>query len=264
MNSVMEGGNHLERELTPERIAPSVVGSLVLHLALAGLVFYYAWFLGLLHHDLWGSQGAGGAMSVNLVSSALPLPNNQPLNQNVLATETPSQAPAAPSAKQTQQVDETAIPIAGRNAQPNKSSAPKTQQHQPVARPQNLAQYGEQAGSSMPRSMRQQPGSGGPAAVGDSDFAGRFGWYVDQINRKMQYVWNKGQVDPHTPKGARVFLVFTIYHDGSHNNPQLDHSSGSPTLDRSCLQAVQRVDTFGGLPSSYNQSKLEVSYYCEY
>ena len=48
------------------------------------------------------------------------------------------------------------------------------------------------------------------------------------------------------------------------SNLQLDTSSGSPTLDRSCERAVQRVDTFGNLPPAYNQSTLKVSYYCEY
>ena len=76
--------------------------------------------------------------------------------------------------------------------------------------------------------------------------------------------WNKYDVDPRTPKGARAFIVFTIHRDGGVSNVQLDQSSGSPTLDTSCLRAVQRVDTFGYLPPQYNQSTLKVSFYCEY
>ena len=45
---------------------------------------------------------------------------------------------------------------------------------------------------------------------------------------------------------------------------RLDRSSGSPTLDNSCMRAAQRVSTFGPLPSGYNESTLLVSYYCEY
>jgi protein TonB len=44
----------------------------------------------------------------------------------------------------------------------------------------------------------------------------------------------------------------------------MDRSSGNPTLDRSCIRAAQRVDTFGPLPSGYNQSTVNVSHYCEY
>lgn len=261
MDSIFEGGEHLERELTPDRIVAPAAGSIVLHVVLAGMVVYYGWLLGLFHHNLWGNAGLGGAMQVNLVSSALPLPAT-PVNQNVLATETPSQAPATPSPKEQKHIDENAIPIVGKHAKPQPENRPKTQQHQPP-QPENRAAYGEQAGTNMPHSIQSQ-GSNGPAQVGDNDFASRFGWYVDQINRKMQSSWYKQEVDPRTPRGARVYLVFTVGRDGSPSSVQLDRSSGSPTLDRSCMRGVQRVDTFGTLPAAYNQSTLKVSYYCEY
>ncbi|MGA3035351.1 MAG: TonB family protein [Terracidiphilus sp.] len=261
MDGIFDSSEHLERELTPEHFAGPAAGSIGLHLMLAVFVISYAWFMGLFHHNVWGSPGAGGAMQVNLVSSALPLPAAQ-LNQNVLATETPSQAPAAPSPKQQQHADEKAIPILGKQAKPKpQPTPPKTQMHQP--RPQqNVAQYGEQAGSLMPHTM--QPGAIGQTTVGDNNFASLYPWYVDQINRTMQQNWNKGQVDSRTPKGARIFMVFTIHRDGSVTELQLDRSSGSPTLDRSCLLAAQRVSTFGNLPAAYNQNMLKVSYYCEY
>jgi protein TonB len=44
----------------------------------------------------------------------------------------------------------------------------------------------------------------------------------------------------------------------------MSQSSGSPTLDRACMRAAQRVDTFGALPAQYNQNTLMTSYYCEY
>jgi protein TonB len=109
-----------------------------------------------------------------------------------------------------------------------------------------------------------QSGGSGPAMVGDGDFGSRFGWYVAQINSKMATSWYKPEVDPRTPKGARVYLVFTIRHDGSPTDVKIDRSSGAPSLDRSCQRGVQRVDTFGILPQGYNQSTLKVSYYCEY
>jgi periplasmic protein TonB len=111
---------------------------------------------------------------------------------------------------------------------------------------------------------QMQPGAVGQTTVGDNNFASLYPWYVDQINRTMQQNWNKGQVDSRTPKGARIYMVFTIHRDGSLSDLQLDQSSGSPTLDRSCLLAAQRVNSFGNLPAAYNQSTLKVSYYCEY
>ncbi len=259
MNSVFEHSEQLERELNGGRMAGPAAGSLGLHLALGVFIISYAWVMGLFHHNMWGSPGAGGAMQVNLTTS-LPLPAEQ-VNQNVLATETPSQAPAAPSPKKEEHVDEKAIPILGKPAKPKPQPAPRTQPHQPQPQ-QNVAQYGEQAGSVMPHAM--QPGTIGQTTVGDTNFGSLYPWYVDQINRTMSQNWNKGQVDSHTPKGARVFMVFSIHRDGSVSDLQLDHSSGSSTLDRSCLLAAQRVSTFGNLPAAYNQSTLKVSYYCEF
>lgn len=264
MSQVLESSEHLEREIAPEPITGPAAGSLVLHAAVLASAIGYWLLSGMIPHNLWGSQGGGAAMQVNLVSSALPLPNNQPINQNVLATEKPSVAPAPPSPKEQKQVDPKAMEILGKQVKPQEQNTQKTQQHQTPPRQDNLAHYGEQTGSVIPRATQAGSGAAGPTAVGDNDFASRFGWYVDQINNKMANSWFKQEVDPRTPRGARVYLVFTIHRDGSPSNIQLDRSSGSPTLDRSCQRGVQRVDTFGSLPPAYNQNTLKVSYYCEY
>lgn len=265
MSSVLDGVEHLERELTPEPIAAPAIGSFAIHGLLIGALLSYGILSGLIHHNLWGERGSGGAMQVNLVSSAIPLPSNQPMNQNVLATEKPSQAPAPPSPKEQHAVDQTAIPISGKQvAKPQQKNTPKTQQHQQQPQQDNVARYGEQSGTSIPRAMQSSTGSMGPTAVGDSDFASMFGWYVRQINTKMGTLWNRYEVDPRTPKGSRTYLIFTIHRDGGPSDVRLDRSSGSPTLDRSCVHAVQRVDTFGPLPANYRQNSLMVSYYCEF
>jgi protein TonB len=268
MMSLLEGGEELDRELAPvetrEPLAAPIAGSLLLHCALFGALLLYGLVGSLFQHNLWGSPGSGGAIQVNLVSSTMPLPADQPPNQNVLATETPSQAPAEPAPKAKEAVDEKAIPISGKQVKkPQAQSAAKTQQHQPQSQQNNRAQYGEQAGSSIARAV-QQNGSSGPASITVGDFGSRFGWYVDGINRKMATSWYKPEVDPRTPKGARVYLTFTIRKDGSPTDVQVDRASGSNTLDRSCQRGVQRVDTFGPLPAAYNSSTLKVSYYCEY
>jgi protein TonB len=44
----------------------------------------------------------------------------------------------------------------------------------------------------------------------------------------------------------------------------MSQNSGSQTLDRSCMRAAERVDSFGPLPPQYSQSTVMTSYYCEY
>lgn len=266
MMDLLNDGERLERELTPEPIAAPAMGSLLLHGALAASLFAYAIIGGLFHHNNWGNPGSGGAIQVNLVSSALPLPSDQPPNQNVLATETPSKAPAEPSPKAKQAVDETAIPIATKQKPqpPQKQTASKTSQHQPQPKQDNRAQFGEQSGSSIPRSTMAKGSTNGPVTVANGDFGSRFGWYVEVIKRKVDQNWFRAEVDPRTPRGASTQIYFRVSRQGVPSNFKVNVSSGSPTLDRSCLRATQRVDTFGGLPAGSNDLWLDVTYDCTY
>jgi len=263
MEGILDGTENLERELTPEPIAAPAMGSFVLHAVLFASIVSYGVLSGLFKHSVWGNQGGGGAMQVELVSSTIPLPNNQPVNENVLATEKPSKAPEAPAPKTQEQVDLTAIPIQGKNVKPQEHTTKKTPP-EPPPKSDNTARYGEQSGTPIARATQQSVGTIGQTAVGDSDFVSMFGWYVRQINVKMSNSWYKQEVDPRTPRSARAYLFFTIRRDGGVSDIRLDRSSGSPTLDQSCMRAAQRVDTFGALPPAYTKSTLMVSYYCEY
>lgn len=264
MSTLLEGEERLEQELTPEPILAPATGSFLLHGALFGGLMLYGILGGFFHHTFWGSKEVGGAIQVNLVSSAIPLPSERPPNENVLSTETPSEAPAAPAPKTKEAIDDKAIAISGKQKPKQQKAAVRTPPKAPTPKQDNRANYGEQAGSSMPRALQTQNVGNGPVSVNDSDFGTRFGWYVDGISRKMSTSWNKAEVDSKTPKGTRVYLVFTIHRDGTPTDVQIDRASASATLNNSCKRAVQRVDSFGQLPTSYNQSTLKVSFYCEY
>ena len=261
MNNFLGSGEQLERELTssPEPMMAPAVGSLVLHGGLVALLLAYGLLAGLFHHNTWGGAGSG-AIQVSM-TSALPLPSDQPLNENVLATDTPSQAPAEAAAKSKQAVDDSTLDIADKQKKPTQNTR-KTPQHEP--QPDNLARYGEQSGSSMARSIQSQGFTNGQTTVSDGDFGSLFGWYVESINRKMTASSFRQEVDPHTPKGSKAYIQFAIHRDGSVSNVQMSMNSGSQTLDRACMRAAQRVDTFGALPAQYNKSTVMTSFYCEY
>src|SRR5579872_3928536 len=115
MSNVLQSDDHLEQALTGEPLAAPAAGSIVLHFALAGAII--AFYFVNVPHNLWGGPNSGGAISVNLVSSTIPLPTDQPPNQNVLATEKPSVAPAPPAPKAAPKVDEDALAIQGKHEQ---------------------------------------------------------------------------------------------------------------------------------------------------
>jgi protein TonB len=263
MSVLLEGDERLERELTGEPVALSVTLSLLLHLGLAGAIVAYYIVGGFFHANTWGGNTSGGVIHANIVSSAIPLPSDQPPNQNVLSTETPSPAPAPPTPKAAPKIDEQAIPIVGKKKQ-KPQPLPRHEQKAPQVQPRNTAQYGEQAANNLPRAIQGQTNINGPVSVNEGDFGTRFAWYIGQIQRKMQDNSNMGVVDPRTPKGARAYILFTIHRDGTLSNIQMDRTSGSPTLDRECLRAAQRIDRFDPLPPAYSGNTLLTTYYCEY
>ncbi|HUX44433.1 MAG TPA: TonB C-terminal domain-containing protein [Terracidiphilus sp.] len=264
MRQALQSTDHLEGELTPEPVMGPAMGSVALHACVGAGLVLYGILGGFFHHNLWGNAAAGGAIQVSLVSNAIPLPSNQPPNQNVLSTETPSEAPAPPTPKTKQTVDESAIPILGKQKKKEQKTERQTPPRKVDQTPANRAYYGEQSGSSMPHATQSQLSVNGPTTVNNGNFGSLFGWYVDGITRKMGQNWYKSLVDPGTPKGTRSYINFKIYRDGSVGDVQLERASGSPTLDRSCMQAAMRSGNFGSLPTGYNQSTLMVSYYCEY
>ena len=257
------------------------LGSVLLHAGVFGALLLLAVLH--LHGNAWGNRNdTQGAIQATMVSSApaIPLPRDEQPTKEVLATQTPSPAPAppAPKAERAEAQDSIPIPV----TQPVKPKIePKKQaeqpkplktpvQHVPLVpasqlnqpRPTNRANYGEAAPAAVPRSMAQAT----PAAqvnVQGGNFGAMFPWYVDLIKRRTAQNWYKQEVDPGTREGARVYLTFVVHRDGSPSQVQVQQSSGSPTLDSSCVRAVQRVDSYGPLPSGYTGSTLLVQYYCE-
>jgi periplasmic protein TonB len=71
-------------------------------------------------------------------------------------------------------------------------------------------------------------------------------------------------VDRNTPAGASVQIYFRVNRQGQPSDFRISVSSGSATLDSSCLQATERVDTFGPLPAGANDQWLDVTYNCTY
>ncbi len=267
----------------PDPLRKPALQSLALHAALVASILGYALIQSALHGSNWGNNSpTQGAIQATMVSSApaIPLPREeQKPTENVLATETPSPAPAPPAPKAPAAEEEKTIPIPVRQpvktklepkktapqpvqpAQPTRPTQQTAQKHVQLIKPQDRAVYGEQA-ANTPRSMTQAS----PAAqvnVQGGDFGARFPWYVDVIKRKTAQNWYLQEVDPGTPGGAKVYLTFSVSHDGSPSQVRIARSSGSPTLDTSCVRAVQRVDTYGPLPSGYTGSSLQVSYFCE-
>jgi periplasmic protein TonB len=257
-----------------ERRAPFGVPfaeSFGLHLLVIGALVSSVWLHSRIRGNEWG-QNLDGAIQANLVSNApsIPLPQIQKPTDNVLATENPSPAPAIEKQETLPAPDLKAIPIPvkappKKEPPPKKEVQPQQQQKHPQPQPKDRAQFGEQEQSRLPQSMAQQQAAAPAAPVSVTGGGGfRFPYYVAIIQRKTQENWLKQEVDPSTPSGAKAYIYFTLSRDGAPSDVKVGESSGSASLDQSCMRAVQRVDSYGPLPAAYTGSTLQVSYYCEF
>jgi hypothetical protein len=110
-------------------------------------------------------------------------------------------------------------------------------------------------GNASPRTTVAMPP--GPARV-------KLDGYIEAAKNKVEQKWNSSEVDGSTPAGATVYIQFAIRRRGTHEVPTMETSSGSSSLDASCLRAVDRIRTFDHLPQSYSGDRLIVLYHCTY
>jgi hypothetical protein len=88
--------------------------------------------------------------------------------------------------------------------------------------------------------------------------------YIEAAKSQVAQKWNSAEVAGTTPAGATVYIQFAIRRRGTHEVPTMETSSGYPSLDASCLRAVERIRNFDHLPNRYSGDSLIVLYHCTY
>lgn len=246
--------------------SPRLIRSVLFHAGVVVFVTLWIFIANHIHSSTWGNQKNPGAIQATLVSSAaIPLPEDHPPTKNVVATQTPSQAPAPPQPKHIPPPPPPkAVPIAKRVIPPKKHEERKVEhRHKTAPAPpkQYRAAYGEQAATRMPRALAPvQSKTNSPVTVAGGSSGFNYPWYVALIQRTVRQNWYTQEVSPQTPTGAKVTVTFRIARDGSPSDIRILQSSGYSTLDSSAMRAVQRVQDFSPLPSGYNKSNVMVQY----
>jgi len=239
--------------------------SAALHVAVAGGIVLYAMFGPGRGSSTWGTGGGGDAMGVTLVST-VPLPANPTQTQNILANESKGLSQSLPK---TEEKEPEAIPIPDKNTKVKpkpKTSTTQRKPEQPLEEANNVVPFGEGGPVSGPYGIFNAGGAkGGFGFTGSGgDFGSRYAWYVRVVQQKVSENWLKYEVDPGITEARRVYLTFDITRSGQPTDVQVEQSSGVPSLDQSAVRALQRIDTFGPLPSDYAGNKVSVEFWFDY
>ena len=236
------------------------------HIGITLLMLAYATFVSRNTGEGWGAGGGGDAIGATLVST-VPLPANPSQSQNVLANESKGLTQSQPK---IQEKEPDAIEIQGKNAKikpKKKQETTSTKQAQPEPEPEdNRVAFGEGGPVSGPYGTFSAAGAKGGFGFtgGGGDFGSRFAYYVRGVQQRISENWLKYEVDPRITNAQRVYVTFDIARDGHPGNVRVEQSSGVPSLDVSAMRAVQRVDSFGALPSEYSGSKVSVEFWFDY
>jgi protein TonB len=212
--------------------------------------------------NYWGSGLDAHSIQATAVS-AIPLPSDQPLNDNVLATETPSPAPPVETKTEAKPVPE-AIPIPVKNTKPVKTAektTPAPAKHvQPTPVKPNVVPYGEQGGLRVAVSTAKTDNGSVSAFTSDSDFGSRYKWYVDAMTTRISQNWYKQEADPGQSTGHTVTVTYDILRDGTVTGLHVEKPSGVSSLDTSAMRALQRIESFNALPNGYSGNRVSVEF----
>jgi len=238
--------------------------SVALHIAFAGFVVLYTVVVPGGRGGTWGAGGGGDAIGVTLIST-VPLPASPVEAQNVLANESKGLSQSLPKVEEK---EPEAIPIPDKNAKkkPKQTSATQRKPQPEPEEASNVVPFGEGGPVSGPYGIFNAGGAKGGFGFtgGGGDFGSRYAWYVRVVQQKVSENWLKYEVDARITEARRVYLTFDITRDGRPSNVQIEQSSGVPSLDQSAVRALQRIDTFGPLPSDYAGNKVSVEFWFDY
>jgi len=249
-----------------DRWGRALAWSAGLHVGITSLLLIYSAVFYGTSGQTWGAGGGGEAIGATLVTT-IPLPANPTQTQNVLANESKGLTQSQPKIEEKAP---EAIEIQGKNAKikPKKKQETVTKEKpQPAPEEEtNQVAFGEGGPVSGPYGTFSAAGAKGGFGVtgAGGDFGTRFAWYVQGVSRVVSENWLKYEVDPRITSANRVYVTFDIARDGHPMNVRLEQSSGVPSLDISAVRAIQRIDTFGGLPPEYSGRIVSVEFWFDY
>lgn len=248
-----------------ETLRRPFLGSLALHLAVAGSLAFLGWWSARGHEEFGDPNATGGAIGVTVVSS-IPMPNRVG-PRNPLANESDSQVPQPLPKKRVQQKeveDKNAVLIKSRKAAPRTPAdvAASRQRYRPedVDRPNQVY---SNVGQSVASPLYAATGSGGVGSRPGSILGARFGWYEQLVRERIAKAWQTSNIDGRIRSAPIVIVTFDIARDGSVRNLQTLQSSGISALDFSAQRAVLEAAPFPALPSGYERDSARCEFWFE-
>jgi protein TonB len=255
---------HTEFLQPPQRITPSLFGSIVFHVMLGAAIVGVSWVE---NHDriTLGDPNGGrfGSVSINPVAT-IPLPARE-APKNPVATDTENTAPTpVPKSKPTPRVklpDPDAIALPSRDAKKKASRPSEFSPESNKFRSQQKDQPNQTYSTVSPRVSTPDYGIAGGGNVGlgtSSPFGTQFGAYADLLRTRVAEKWNTSDI--RAGGNPVVGVTFTLHRDGSATGVRLSQKSGNSALDISAQRAVFDASPFPPMPPQFPKDAAEIEF----
>jgi TonB family protein len=247
----------LERQ---DSLREPFVGSLLLHLGLAGLAVLAA-FLREEPFDIGTPGASGGGSTVVTTVASINMPS-QTQRVQPLANPSESIIPQRVEPARPPRPDPDATPIGRKKDQPKKTDRYLTDylaaRQKALNRPLDPSNIGSSAGARASAPMfTQQPGSGEVGApsglLGDG-----FGAYEQYLRTCIARNWKTADVEMSVRTAPDVIVQFQLPRDGRAASLRVVQTSGNSRLDNSGLRAVESCNPFNPLPAGFPKSSANI------
>jgi TonB family protein len=240
-------------------VALPIFGAILLHAAVAALLFY-GWFWMNHARDTLGEMhpGGGPAYAVSAVHN-VPIPQ-QAAPPNPVAHDTQSMVPSAPAKQEVEK--KPPPPLKDAVEIPDK---PKRQSQQPTHQQQYLQpapsnQIYTRSPPAVSNPMYSQQSGAGQVGIGpNSPFGNRLGWYAELVRQRIAQSWQTNGLDARSQQQPAM-VTFYIMRDGTVRSPQIVQSSGNPSIDNTALRAVYGVGQLPPLPAQITENYISAQF----
>lgn len=242
-----------------ESLQKPFVGSVLFHLAVAGILILANWEYAQTH-EVWGSAvpAGGGSVAITPVKT-IPLPARHG-RHNPVASDTESVVPAAPPKEvpkpKVKAPEPDAIPIKSKNQPKPQTEASNTRYH-----PDTTYKPNQVFSPQSPAAVSQMFAKTGAGTIGldqNSVLGSRFGAYAALLMQRVAEHWHtNGMESLRTPY---AIVSVDLYRNGSIRNPKLVQTSGNYQLDTSAVRAVTEAAPFPPLPAEFERDMVNVEF----
>ncbi len=258
-------------QIDAENLKAPLVWSLLFHSLLVGSLAVSTYLSD--RGEAWGGLGAGGAISVKLVSGLngvpLPRPPTVTTSRVVDTTKGLYQSELRPKVAEPP-VEAEQIPEFTKDKPPRYVTRPSKVLEDPTPPPPNAVPYGQGGTPSIPYSEFSL-GAGGATTAGmgfggpeGGDFGGRFPWYVNAVRNRVSSNWLQTTVDPSLRWAPRAVVSFDILRNGAVANIQILRSSGNASVNNSAVRAILNSSPLNPLPNGYSGAKVSVEFWFDF